>query len=338
MERGLLYQNALVRWFNHHHEASYDGPRYEIPEGALVVGGGLASIDMVKICAVVTHARALQARGAKGALREIEHDLERYGLEAYCERLDIDPTSLGVRPPRLVYRRAMAEMALVEMPEGADEAMRAKVRAAREKIMRRVMSRHHVELLEHRVPVAPVERGGRLAGLVLRRTELGADGRLREVPGSEEEIQSELVVGSIGSLPAPIAGVPMRGELYDFDDEERGSLRRAGEVGVFGLGNVLTGRGNLKHSRANARSVAFGLVDEYLGESGAGASKLAMDHAVAAMHTAIHENASATVERALAGARALSPAEVEDVRAWVARRWEAVGYSEYRAWIARHAE
>lgn len=328
--RGLLYQNALVKWFNHQHEADYDGPRYAIPEGALVVGGGLASIDVLKICSLMTYARKLEARGVKVDLCE----LELRGIDAYCERHDIDPASLAVVPARLIYRRGMQDMALVDLPPDADEAMEKKVRAAREKIMRRVMRRHHVELLEHRMPVAPIVEDGHLAGLVLQRTEVDAEGKLRPVEGADLEVRSELVISSIGSVPAPIRGVPMRGELYDFDDQERGSLR--GKVGVFGLGNVLTGRGNLKHSRQNARSVAFGLVEDYLGRIGEAASKLAIDHAVAAMHAAIHEQASATVEQALASGPQLEEAQVAKIEDWVKRRWDALGYTGYRSWIDAH--
>src|SRR5579864_4407419 len=41
--RGLVYQNSLIYWFNHYPEKSYDGVRYELSPGAIVVGGGLAS-------------------------------------------------------------------------------------------------------------------------------------------------------------------------------------------------------------------------------------------------------------------------------------------------------
>ena len=47
--KGLVYQNAFVYWFNHYEEPGYDGPRYEVKDDAIVVGGGLASVDVVKI-------------------------------------------------------------------------------------------------------------------------------------------------------------------------------------------------------------------------------------------------------------------------------------------------
>src|SRR5690348_5414441 len=47
--KGLLYQNPLITWFNHFTERGYDGPQYDVADGAIVVGGGLASIDVMKV-------------------------------------------------------------------------------------------------------------------------------------------------------------------------------------------------------------------------------------------------------------------------------------------------
>jgi NADPH-dependent glutamate synthase beta subunit-like oxidoreductase len=41
--RGFYYQNPLVYWFNHYPEEDYRGPAVELADGAIVVGGGLAS-------------------------------------------------------------------------------------------------------------------------------------------------------------------------------------------------------------------------------------------------------------------------------------------------------
>src|SRR5579863_10472076 len=49
IDRGLIYQNPLIYWFNHYLEKDYQGARYELVPGGIVVGGGLASIDVVKV-------------------------------------------------------------------------------------------------------------------------------------------------------------------------------------------------------------------------------------------------------------------------------------------------
>ncbi|MEC9455550.1 MAG: hypothetical protein VX703_01990, partial [Candidatus Neomarinimicrobiota bacterium] len=45
----FYYQNPFVYWFNHYHEDDYNGPEIVIQDDILVVGGGLASIDVCKI-------------------------------------------------------------------------------------------------------------------------------------------------------------------------------------------------------------------------------------------------------------------------------------------------
>ena len=76
--RGLYYQNPFVYWFNHYPEPDYRGPQVELADGALVVGGGLASLDVVKILMLETVVRALADRGDEVDL----YDLERRGISA----------------------------------------------------------------------------------------------------------------------------------------------------------------------------------------------------------------------------------------------------------------
>ncbi len=59
IDRGLVYQNKLIYWFNHYPEKNNDGPRYELTPGAIVVGGGLASIDVVKVLQIENTLAAL---------------------------------------------------------------------------------------------------------------------------------------------------------------------------------------------------------------------------------------------------------------------------------------
>ena len=316
VDRGLLYQNALVQWFNHEHEADYDGPRYEIPEGALVVGGGLASIDVVKILSLVTHARAIAKAGHTPNLI----GMEQKGIAAWCEREGIPMPE--VEPPTLYYRRTMEEMPLATIPHEASERLVAKIRAARVKIMERVMDRYHVRFVGQRVPVAPIIEGDRLVGLVFQRTE-GEGRALEEVPGTEEEVRAPLVVGSIGSTPVPIGGLPMKGELYHFADWETGEV--AGMEGVYGLGNVLTGKGNIKASRQNATDVTTAMLEDYLQEMGP----------FEAMHKAARDAAEPVVTKAMEG----SPLDREQrgpIRELVHGRWESIGYSDYASWAEAH--
>ena len=252
--RGFVYQNPLVYWFNHHEEDGFDGERHDIPDGAICVGGGLASIDVVKILSMEIFGRALRDRGIEASMLELEHQ----GIRQFLEDKGITKDELGVAGVTLYYRRHKRDMPLAAMPPEADPKVRAKIHAAREKIMDLVIDKFFVTLKECHVPIAPLVDGDRMVGLRFRRTAV-ANGRLVEVAGSEVEVRSPLTVSSIGSIPERLEGLPMDGDLLRWKDPVTGQLD--GYDNVFGLGNVLTGRGNIKESRKNAHAVATGVME-----------------------------------------------------------------------------
>ena len=73
LEKGLYYQNPFVEWFNHNHEPDYHHYAYDVADGAIVVGGGLASIDVVKILMLESTVRALAKRGITTNVLKLEH-------------------------------------------------------------------------------------------------------------------------------------------------------------------------------------------------------------------------------------------------------------------------
>ena len=86
IDKGLVYQNPFIYWYNHKNEAGYSGPRYETPDETLVVGGGLASIDVVKVLQLENYERALKARGIHTDMHELEK-----GIPAACKAHGITP-------------------------------------------------------------------------------------------------------------------------------------------------------------------------------------------------------------------------------------------------------
>jgi len=321
--RGLIYQTPLVHWFNHYHEPGFAGPQLEVPDAAIVVGGGLASVDVAKLLNIEVACRALRERG-------IETDpvtLEHVGIAETLDAHGLSAEELGIKGCTLHYRRRMADMPLASV-KNPTPAQLEKLEATRVRIMQKVMRKYLVQLEECCVPVAPIESGGRLAGLVFRRTAVEA-GRLRELDGSDFEVRAPLVVSSIGSLPQLIEGLPAQGDLYPFDSEERGALR--GVDGVFGLGNVLTGKGNIRDSRVNASVVAERVIENLLGVPDPPEKP---DDLSAALHEEFHARAQPVVDRVLSGDK-LPPERVARILERVRQRWDEVGYpGDYRAWIA----
>jgi hypothetical protein len=141
-------------------------------------------------------------------------------------------------------------------------------------------------------------------------------------------------VSSIGSVPEPIAGVPLTGELSDFASWDTGALR--GLSGVFGLGNVLTGKGNIKDSRDNAEEIATLVVRDYLGLNETPRSDAAAAALAQGVHEAAREQAAPAIESAIR--RAKVPVErLAAIAQAIEGRWLACGYGgSYKEWIARH--
>jgi hypothetical protein len=128
------------------------------------------------------------------------------------------------------------------------------LRLAQEKYMFRVQDR--------RVTTGLLIEDGRLVGLKVAETKV--KGRKAEpVAGTEYQLRAPMVVSSIGSVPEKIPGIAMKSEYYDFDHE---SLPRYGESDhVFGVGNVVTGQGNIRSSLLHSQEVTTKLIENYIG-------------------------------------------------------------------------
>jgi NADPH-dependent glutamate synthase beta subunit-like oxidoreductase len=325
--RGLIYQNPFIIWFNHADEPGYRGPVFEAKDGALVVGGGLASIDVVK-------ALMLENVRAKLALRGIEQDLvelEVKGIPKVLEHHGVDYDSLGIEGCTLFYRRSEADMPLVEMPEGADEKRREKVAASRRKLLDKAMEKYRFRFEPLCLPEALIVEQGLLRGLRFRRTKIEG-GRVISLPESFER-RGSCVISSIGSIPEPIEGVPMKGELFDFSDWELGRL--ADYPTLFSAGNVVTGKGNIVASRKHARAISEAMAASFLGVADDGrAGEAALGDALRA---GARERAAAVAD-GVAKQPPITAEALSRLRERIAARQRAVGYGgDYAAWIARAA-
>jgi ferredoxin--NADP+ reductase len=321
--RGFVYQNPFVYWFNHAEESSYTGPAYAVADDAIVVGGGLASVDVIKILNIELYRAALLARGIQVSVVHMEH----LGIPKTLAEHKLTPADLGIKGATLYYRRRVRDMPIA-FPKDESPEQRAKTELVREKMVGILAQKYLVRVRDCHAPVGALIESDRMVGVRFRKTEL-VDGKLREIAGSDYDVRSPLTVSSIGSVPEPMPGVPTKGELYDYADWSTGALR--GLRGVYGLGNVLTGKGNIKDSRENAREISQRTIEAYLG-IGSMPPEQIMDEA--------HAQHRAAAERVLDHAVRVTPADPQQIRALLERvqaRWREVGYTgDYRAWIAAH--
>jgi len=321
--KGLVYQNPFIIWFNHSEDPGYDGPVFEPLDGALVVGGGLASIDVVKVLMLENTRAKLRERGIEVDLVE----LEVKGIPKTLAKHGLAFEDLGLEGTTLLYRRSEADMPLMEMPDDADEKRQEKVRAGRKKMLAKAMDKYRFRFEPLCMPDGLIVEDGRLVGLKLRRTAIEKG---RVVPQEETfERRGSCVISSIGSIPLEIPGIPMKGELFAFSDWNLGRL--PDYPTVFSAGNVVTGKGNIVASRKHAREVSERFAASFLGladDGGAGA---------VAGAEALHAEARESAEKLADVIERRSPITAEElaaVRERVRKRQQAVGYDgDYAAWV-----
>ncbi|MGO9602295.1 MAG: hypothetical protein ACLQAT_02625 [Candidatus Binataceae bacterium] len=323
IDKGLVYQNPLIYWFNHYLERGYEGPRYELKPGTIVVGGGLASIDVVKVLQIEMTLAALARRG----IIEDMVRLEREGIEPVLATHSLTYADLGVTPCKLFYRRRVIDMPLSDIPPDAPPKRADALRAARGKILEKAMRKFLFEFQELRAPTGVVAEDGRMTGVQFSATEV-ADGQVRILGDRVETARGPLTVSSIGSIPEPIKGVPQRGEVYTYVDQKIGLLMD-GPTAVFAAGNVLTGKGNIKDSLESGTEVGTRVAEAYLGLS---------DESLALAEGARREaHAEAqTIANAIEAREKLTADGVEKIISRVHERQRTVGYEgNYRDWIAK---
>ena len=142
-DRELIYQNSLVNWFNHKHERNYLGKNYFIKNNTVVVGGGLASLDVVKIVMIELVKKQLYLK--KG----IDVDLftiEKKGIDSVLKDYNIDFEELNIGKAKLVYRRTAREMPLKSPNSDSLESIEAAKKVS-EKLLNKYVEKYLFEFI-----------------------------------------------------------------------------------------------------------------------------------------------------------------------------------------------
>ncbi|HWE06236.1 MAG TPA: hypothetical protein VG274_05975, partial [Rhizomicrobium sp.] len=236
---------------------------------------------------------------------------------------------LGVAPCTLFYRRRVLDMPLSDIAPDAPPKRAEAMRQARIKILDKARRKFLFDFHERSVPTGLIVENGRLTGIQMSRTEV-ADGKVRTLPDTREPVHGALTVSSIGSIPEPIPGIPQRGEVYEYADQQTGLLIE-GDTAIYAAGNVLTGKGNIKDSLESGTAIGTHVAEQYLG--------LADDGGRLALTEGARENAHIEGLRIAGGIMArepLPPGRAAEIMRRVSDRQKKVGYDgDYRTWIAK---
>jgi NADPH-dependent glutamate synthase beta subunit-like oxidoreductase len=285
------------------------------------VGGGLASIDVVKVLQIENYERALRARGIETSM----HELEKSIPEA-CKTHGIKPEELGVKGCLLIYRRREQDMPLAQPPDNATPEQIAKTEMVRQKMLRIARDKYLFRFQERRMTTGVIVENGRIAGLKVAETKI--EGRKAEpIPGSEHELRASLVVSSIGSVPEKLSEINMSGEYYTFAGKDM--PRYTAMDRVFGVGNVVTGQGNIRVSLIHSQKVTKRVVDCMKGDDGnAGAGAGSAEQQVAGEMDAIAKQIEVIP--------ALSEQQMAEVERQVHVLQQKAGFTaDYDSWIAK---
>lgn len=258
-DKGVVRQNDLVFWFNHKHELDYAGPHYSLKNNTAVVGGGLASLDMVKIIMIELVTTALYE---KKGVRVDPFTFEKKGTRKILEEYNTTLEELGVVPCTLFYRRDAEDMPLYprkkNTPEGIEQA-----RKVSKKLLSNYVDKYLFRFEPRSVPKALITKEGRFAGMFFQRVDI-RDGKLVEIEGDIMEFRTELLISSIGSLPEETPSLPIANNYLKTQGEH--GVQVEGYENVFAVGNVVTGRGNILESRKHGRETTDLIIDEHLSD------------------------------------------------------------------------
>ena len=324
--KGLVYQNPFVIAFNHAERGDLPDATYEVKDGAIVIGGGLASIDVAKIHTLDMTVEALAKRGIETHVEE----LEIKGIPKILEKHGLTWEELGIQGATIYYRRRVEDMPLMSAPDGADEARIKKVEAGRKRMLDKSTGKYMFKVEPLSAPDDLIVEDGRLVGLVFRRTKI-ENGRVIK-QDETYEVRGPSIVSSIGSIPQAIPGINMNGELFDFQDWDIGRLE--GYPTVFSVGNVVTGKGNIVASRKHATQVSEDAIEAYLG-IGEGDREAALEG------RKTDDRGGRAAENVLASlddAETPSAEQVERLLEKIAARQKAIGFEDYKSWMEKVGE
>jgi len=254
INKELYYQNPFVYWFNHKHEPNYSGPQYEVRDNAIIIGGGLASLDVAKIVMIETVQKALEAHGIEEDMFTLEH-----GINKVLEKHNLTLSNLNVRGCTLCYRRRAIDMPLSPMATGTLELLE-KAQLVRQKILDNFQRKYLFHFEPCCIPIEKMEDNGTLVGIRFQRTHIDGEKVIPE--NSFFEIRSSLVISSIGSVPEMIPGIPTNGNIFKISKPE--SCLIDGFNNVFAIGNAVTGKGNINESIKHGREITEEIMETHL--------------------------------------------------------------------------
>jgi len=255
--KGLIYQNDFIYWFNHKHEPNYNGNRYKLKDNAIIFGGGLASLDVVKIFMIELVKEKLKA------LYNIDEDLfklEKYGIDKVLEEYDVTFEELNIIGVTLVYRRNAEDMPLKSPKDDTQKSIHT-AREVSKKLLEKYIEKFKFKFKPLSVPIDYIEENNSLKGILLQKVKL-YNGKIVPIENETETLRSDMFVSSIGSIPEQLDGLEYEWSYLKMHKEV--DYHVFGYDNVFAVGNAVTGRGNIQESKQHGKKITKKIIDLHL--------------------------------------------------------------------------
>ena len=326
----LIYQNDLLKWYNHYHEKNYNGNRYVIEDGVVVVGGGLASLDVIKIVMMELVEQKLKEKFGQDTVVD-QFEMEKRGIDKYLHNFDITFDELGIKGATLVYRRKAKHMPL-KQPQGGTQEAKEKAQIVSQRILDNYQKKFHFSFIPEATPIDYTTENGKLTGLVLQRYHTDEKARLYYIAGETFSVPTTQVISSIGSVPEPIDGIPYDGDRLKTIEGSPSQIY--GYENVFAIGNAVTGKGNIKTAKEHGSLVTQNLLDKYLQKN-----TQAFDMEIEAYNEEIRQKTKGKISGIFNDLfKTNAPDDITVDHIWeVSKQYQQrVDFVDYKSWIATH--
>ncbi len=325
IDKELVYQNAFINWFNHKHEHDFAGTNYSIQNNTVVVGGGLASLDVVKIVMIELVKKQLYLK--KGIKVDL-FTLEKHGLAKVLENNNVTFKELNLQKAKLVYRRTAKEMPLKSPKNTSEESIKT-ARLVSEKLLNKYVEKYLFEFVPLSVPVNFTEEDNKLTGVIFQKVSV-ENGKVTPIKNSFFEIKTEMLISSIGSLPEQINGLQY--EYSSLKMKKDTGYHVHGFKNVFAIGNAVTGRGNIQESKRHGKQMTELIIDKHLTKDAF--EKWLTNHNNQIVNT-VNKQISGIVSE-ISTAEVQSVAIIQQIIDRINAIRKKINYNSYRNWITKN--
>ncbi len=329
-DKQLIYQNDLLKWYNHYHEPDYKGKQYKIEDGVVVIGGGLASLDVIKLAMMELVERKLKEKFGDDIVVD-QFEMEKKGIDKYLDKFGVKYDDLGLKGATLVYRRQAKHMPL-KQPQGGDPEAKEKAQKVSERILENYKQKFHFNFIPEATPVDYIEEDGKLKGLIMQKYHTDENGKLYFIAGERFPVYTTQVISSIGSIPEPIEGIPYEGDRLKTTNDETSQIY--GYDNVFAIGNAVTGKGNIKTAKEHGSAVTQKLIDNYLEKN-----TQALDMELEAYNKEVRNKTDKKIGGLLSeilNKELPDDLTVEHIWELTKEYQDKVGYKDYKSWVEQH--